>query len=826
MTRDSTASALATDERPSAPLRPSLEANDNDEGDCCPFASPPANRALLRAVNCELAPCRRICFAALVAAAPSIHAFMDGTIVYVTSQNWWDLISIYLIRLRDRPFCEFPSPPGPPPLADVYPPPPPTQLEHFECQGNASWYVAAAVAWAMLLALSLLLVATEQMERRYSWHSLGMLPSMVAMTVGWAYGTAATSALDELASALHEEDLYGRGRIFNVLFSCIATCITTLIILWLQPLARRRSSELTVLERKDWRGACSAWVYGLCDLALRGLKYMVMILWAYTFRKFLLWGLGDSERESGLYFRALFVWAVAMAFVGAWITVRLHQWRRWLLRHLAKVEAELQRRAPSTFDDLFADDLEGDTAWDRARCSAKDEETVASVGGLDWIAGSSSGSGSGSGGASGGASGASAMAASLSKSPGGSTQCDPLGQQSFTSVALGGDDATAGRGCAGGGLGGGACTTQTAPSRATATISLSDAHAWTSLEAASCSAVAPDSHRSAQGSDAGGELDAPKRDSNIGGGAPCAANGRHVRDDETPVTLPAPPGAARQVSLLEKSLSFLIKEPRGRPSQRLSRSSEASVEAVGRILGKLERQLLRFSALEQLLVLMEGTFAWVTGVAIMDAVYENTTLAMYPDWRIILADLAIALFFTVGSVVWLVVTGQKTVLDEELYGVRDEIEKFYITNALSFVVGFAWVIVMRDLSTIIADSIDAPTAPNLSFATQAVLVFVLGPLLTMILIFSKLKSFSKALCPADTLQLLMQKAELGSAADLSGAEHAELGRKVHRKREALRRLKGRALGSSSGQDADAFDDEVELVTIEHKPRSASEVNAD
>ena len=69
---------------------------------------------------------------------------------------------------------------------------------------------------------------------------------------------------------------------------------------------------------------------------------------------------------------------------------------------------------------------------------------------------------------------------------------------------------------------------------------------------------------------------------------------------------------------------------------------------------------------------------------------------------------------------------------------REAVEKFYITNALSFITGYAVVVVLRDLSTITANAIDnTENAIDVSFTTEAVLVVLFGPLLTIGLLFTK-----------------------------------------------------------------------------------------
>ena len=68
-----------------------------EEGDCCPFASPAVNLALLSAF-CRWPPRpssgKQIVGGAFERAVPTLLTFIDATLVFLISRQWWDLLSV------------------------------------------------------------------------------------------------------------------------------------------------------------------------------------------------------------------------------------------------------------------------------------------------------------------------------------------------------------------------------------------------------------------------------------------------------------------------------------------------------------------------------------------------------------------------------------------------------------------------------------------------------------------------------------------------------------------------------------------------------------
>ena len=63
-----------------------------------------------------------------------------------------------------------------------------------------------------------------------------------------------------------------------------------------------------------------------------------------------------------------------------------------------------------------------------------------------------------------------------------------------------------------------------------------------------------------------------------------------------------------------------------------------------------------------------------------------------------------------------------------------ETELSYLTTATGFFVGFAWITLLRDLATLVARVGAASGAQEISYAGEALCVFVFGPVLTCVLI--------------------------------------------------------------------------------------------
>ena len=105
------------------------------------------------------------------------------------------------------------------------------------------------------------------------------------------------------------------------------------------------------------------------------------------------------------------------------------------------------------------------------------------------------------------------------------------------------------------------------------------------------------------------------------------------------------------------------------------------------------RMMIEFSNLVQ------GTLGWVAGCAWTDvAVDLFPSLSLPPtSHSILLANVGVALGLTALSTCWLVFGAASSVsLSEEDMTNREAVEAYFLTGAMSFFVGWAWVLVIRD----------------------------------------------------------------------------------------------------------------------------------
>jgi len=162
------------------------------------------------------------------------------------------------------------------------------------------------------------------------------------------------------------------------------------------------------------------------------------------------------------------------------------------------------------------------------------------------------------------------------------------------------------------------------------------------------------------------------------------------------------------------------------------------------------------AALLQLLTLLESTAGWVTGCAWTNAVTASFGTLQSPptlEFSVTLSDAALAVGLTLLAVAWLVVTTVATSDgggggggggdggdgggggargaegDDEK---RRAVERYFVTNALAFFVGWAWVIFLRDLTTLVATLGGTPGA--WAYAREGASVVVFGPVLTLLLL--------------------------------------------------------------------------------------------
>jgi len=194
-------------------------------------------------------------------------------------------------------------------------------------------------------------------------------------------------------------------------------------------------------------------------------------------------------------------------------------------------------------------------------------------------------------------------------------------------------------------------------------------------------------------------------------------------------------------------------------------SRESRTSKIRDASAKYLAHVNRFAAFNQFIVLLESTLAFVAGGAWCNAVGVWSSQDAYPTVEVVLSDFALACGLTLFAISWLVLTEQTGSIDEDRKSKREEVEKFFVTNSLAFLVGWGWVVVLRDLTValtgVLGDSYAAVGA-----ATQTFLVLLFGPVLSVVLIKTKASGFSKLCCSAAAMKLIEKRG--GATGDLDG----------------------------------------------------------
>ena len=145
----------------------------------------------------------------------------------------------------------------------------------------------------------------------------------------------------------------------------------------------------------------------------------------------------------------------------------------------------------------------------------------------------------------------------------------------------------------------------------------------------------------------------------------------------------------------------------------------------------------------QLLLLFESTAGWVTGCAFTDAVTTvSGTLSASPKESptVWLADVAIAVAFTIFAFGWLALahvpspkaSATSAYHDDAQKVQREVIEKDFLTEALSFAVGWGYIVSLRDVSYLLGRVLGRDSEGWTRMA-QILIVLLVGTTLTLLL---------------------------------------------------------------------------------------------
>jgi len=147
-----------------------------------------------------------------------------------------------------------------------------------------------------------------------------------------------------------------------------------------------------------------------------------------------------------------------------------------------------------------------------------------------------------------------------------------------------------------------------------------------------------------------------------------------------------------------------------------------------------------------LCVLFEGTCGWVTGCAWTNFISVTMpSLDMYPTspgglfkvpYGVVLENASWSLMLTALAALWLTYVAEDPfAYDDNQKSDRAAVERFFITNAMSYFVGWAWIRELQDLYTILGSMIGQPFGRPVW--GQVIVVVFLGPVLTFLLISFK-----------------------------------------------------------------------------------------
>jgi len=147
----------------------------------------------------------------------------------------------------------------------------------------------------------------------------------------------------------------------------------------------------------------------------------------------------------------------------------------------------------------------------------------------------------------------------------------------------------------------------------------------------------------------------------------------------------------------------------------------------------------------QCLALLEGALGWVSGCAWTNfVIWGLPSIRAWPTPLVTLQDFAIAVTLTLLAVGWLLFHAEDPRHIARLSAAGDDggqldrasIERYFVTNAMSFFVGWCHLTYLRDVVTMVRVRL-GPRGLGTASAGQALVVFAFGPVLTFATIRAK-----------------------------------------------------------------------------------------
>ena len=247
------------------------------------------------------------------AALPDLAAFIDGTILFILSREWHDIIAINILRLHPLPFCA-------------------EDASRLPCTTEAPANQQAIFAASVLVASLVLQSVAARLQTHLP--SLRYAPHMLGYLVGWTTGFASIEWLAELISSAPSM----HPVLVGTSVSAAASLLGAVLIGALQP---------TLHSRGACGGACGAqWCDAAWRLTSRGIAFAVMMLWNATLFESLYDGVPQYQRQGPLFYKMLFFCSLSLTAACSLVNVQLVRWRRQLVARAHLDRASQLDRAP------------------------------------------------------------------------------------------------------------------------------------------------------------------------------------------------------------------------------------------------------------------------------------------------------------------------------------------------------------------------------------------------------------------------------------------------------------------------------------------------
>ena len=301
------------------------DAGLSDEADaeecCCPGTVSPQAQHAAQVLFCagRLHPALKHLAAITRAARDVLKTFTDSTVVYVLAKMNADLISIYLFRLHERPFCC----PAQPQACDL-----------AVCGTEANSLEQFVYTLGLLIACTPL----RWLSRVYAGRlpSLQHVPAMLSQCVGWSLGAASSQLLRQLD---RQDSIAGcvSCNLLNLSAAALTTVASAVLIVLLDPPMSRLAMSpepqaLPTRRLESMRERAAPLLQAAWALLRDGLKYNQMIVWTYALTHVVEWGVPAAALSSALFGRTLVLFALSLTTVLSLLAVGVLRWRQWLDR--------------------------------------------------------------------------------------------------------------------------------------------------------------------------------------------------------------------------------------------------------------------------------------------------------------------------------------------------------------------------------------------------------------------------------------------------------------------------------------------------------------